>query len=119
MQHSTLGQRSVHHCPLHSPPILRVALADDDYIERPTEWAKRATQTHHLGMTVARVALYYEEIEVAVRAGIAARLRAKQHDFDRIVSYSSQRLARSLNDFMGNHGDTVAKPADQGSQACV
>jgi hypothetical protein len=106
VQHSTLGQRGVHHRSLHGAPVFCVALTDDDYIERHSERTKRATETHHLGMTVARVALYDEEIEIAVWAGITARLRANQHDLDRIVSDSRQRLARSLDDLLG----TMATP---------
>jgi len=109
----------VHHRPLDAAPVLCVALADDDYVERPSERTKRATETHHLGMTVARVALYDEEIEVAVRARVTARLRAEQHDLDRVVRDSRQRLTSSLDDILGNHGDTVAKPADQGFEATV
>ena len=68
-------------------------------------------------MTVARVPLYDEEIEIAVWACVTACPRAKQHDLDRIVSNRRQRLARSLDDLLGNNGDTVAKPADQGTEA--
>lgn len=39
MQHSTLGQRGMHHRPLHGSPVLGVALADDDHIERHPERA--------------------------------------------------------------------------------
>jgi hypothetical protein len=70
-------------------------------------------------MTVARVPLYDEEIEIAVWACITACPRAKQHDLDRIVRDSRQRLARSLDDLLGNHGDTVAKPADQDAEPLV
>ncbi len=73
MQHSTLGQRGVHHRSLDGSPVLCIALTDDDYIERHSERTKRATETHHLGMAVARVTLYDEEIEIAVRARITAR----------------------------------------------
>jgi preprotein translocase subunit SecD len=90
-----------------------------DYVERSSERTKRAAETHHLGMTVARVALYDEEIEVAVRACITAGPRVEQHDLDRIVSDSRQRLARSLDDLLGNHGDTVAKPAGSGRSTVV
>jgi len=34
MQHSTLGERGMHHRPLHAFPILDVALAYDNDIER-------------------------------------------------------------------------------------
>jgi hypothetical protein len=77
MQDSALGQRGMHHRSLHGPPVLCVALADDDYIERYSERTKRATETHHLGVTVVRVALYDEEIEIAVRASITARPRTE------------------------------------------
>jgi hypothetical protein len=116
MQHSTLGQRGVHHRSLHSPPFLCIALADDNNIERHAERTKCTTETHHLGVTVARVALYDEEIEIAVRARITTCPRAKQHDLDRIVGDSRQRLTGSLDDILSNHGDTVAKPSDQGAE---
>jgi len=103
----------VHQCPFYAPPVLGIALADDDDIKRHSEGTKRTTKTHHLGMTVARVALHDKEIEIAVRLRIAARPRAEEHDLDGIGSQSRKGAARNVNDLLSNHGNTVAKPADQ------
>ncbi len=112
MQHSTLGERGVHHRPLHASPILGVALAYNDDIERHPERAKSPTKTHHLGVPVVRIALHDQEVEVAVRAGVAAGTRAEEHDLDRIGGNSRQGLACGLYNLLRNHDDTVAKLPD-------
>jgi hypothetical protein len=109
MQHATLGQRGVHHRPLYASPILGVALADDEDIERHPERAERSTETYHLGVPVLRVALYDQEVEVAVGAGVTAGTRTEEHDLDRIGSDGRQGLACGLDDLLRNHDDTVAK----------
>ena len=109
MQNSTLGEGSMDHRSLHAFPILGVALADDDDIERHPERAERSTETHHLGVSVLEVALHDEEVEVTVRTCIAAGTRAEEHDLDRIGSDGRQRLGRRLDDILRNHRDTVAK----------
>jgi hypothetical protein len=109
MQHSTLGESSVNHRPLHVSPILGITLADDDDIERHPERAERSTQTHHLGVSIMEATLHDQEVEVAVRACIAASMRTEEHNLDRIGSDGRQRLACRLNDILRNHGDTVAK----------
>jgi len=73
MQHSTLGQRGMHHRSFHAFPVLSEALTHDDYVEWHSKWAKRSAQTHHLGVTIGRIALYDQEVEVAVESGVAAR----------------------------------------------
>jgi hypothetical protein len=110
MQHSTLGESGMNHRPFHVSPILDVALAYDDDIERHSQRAKCSTQAHHLGVSVLWIALNDQEVEVAVRAGVAAGTRAKEHDPDRISGDGRQRLACRINDILRNHDDTVAKP---------
>src|SRR5580700_6206878 len=100
MQHSTLGERSVHHRPLHAPPIIGVALAYDDDIERHPERPECSTETHHLSMPVLRVALNDQEVEVAVGARVTAGARAKEHNFDRIGGNGHQGLACGLYDLL-------------------
>jgi hypothetical protein len=109
MQHATLGQRGVHHRSLYASPILSVALAYDEDIERHPERAERSTETYHLGVPVLRVALYDQEVEVAVGASVTAGTRAEEHDLDRIGSDGRQGLACGLDDLLRNHDDTVAK----------
>jgi hypothetical protein len=111
MQYSTLGECSVHHRPLHAPPIIGVALAYDDDIERHSERPECSAETHHLGVPILGVALDDQEIEVAVRAGVPAGTRTKEHDLDRIGSDGHQGLACGLDDLLWNHDDTVAKPS--------
>jgi len=112
MQHSTLGERGVYHRPFHASPILGVALANDDNIERHPERTEGSTETHHLGVLVLRIALHDQEVEVAVRAGVTAGTRAEEHDLDRIGGDGRQGPARSLYDLLRNHDDTVAKLPD-------
>ena len=109
MQHSTLGESGVHHRPLHASPIIGVALAYDNDVERHPERAESSTETHHLGVAILGVALHDQKVEVAVRAGVTAGTRAEEHDLDRIGSDGRQRLACGLNDLLRNHDDTVAK----------
>lgn len=111
MQHSTLGERGVHHRPLHVPPIIGVALAYDDDIEGHPERPECSSETHHLGVPVLRIALDDQEVEVAVGAGITAGMRTKEHDLDRIGGDGRQGLAGGLYDLLWNHDNTVAKPS--------
>lgn len=67
------------------------------------------TETHHLGVSILRLALHDEEVEIAVRTSVTTRTRAKEHDLDRIGSDSGQGPACHLYDLLRNHDDTVAK----------
>jgi hypothetical protein len=72
MQHSTLGESGVNHRALYASPILGVALAYDENVERHPERAERSTETHHLGVPILGLALHDEEVEIAVRTSVTA-----------------------------------------------
>jgi hypothetical protein len=110
MEDSTLGQRGVHHRALHAPPVLGVALADDNNVERHSERTQRSVEPYHLGVPVGGVALYDKDVEITIRACVIPPTGAEKHDLDGIGSYGRQRPTRSLDDVLGDHGDTVAKP---------
>lgn len=99
----------MNHRPLYAAPILGVALAYNDDIERHPERAERSTKTHHLGVSILRFALDNHKVEIAIWAGVTARTRAEEHDLDRIGSDGRQGLACGLDDVLLNHAETVAK----------
>jgi hypothetical protein len=109
MKQSTLGESGVNHRPLHAAPILGVALAYNDDIERHPERTERSSETHHLGVPVLRLALDNHKVEIAIRTSVTARTRAEEHDLDRIGSDGCQSLACGLDDVLLNHAETVAR----------
>lgn len=61
----------------HTPPVLDVVLADHDQVDRYAEASKHAYEPHELRPPAGNLTLDHEQVEVALRAGLAARVRAE------------------------------------------
>jgi len=86
----------------HAAPAIRVLATDDDDIDRHSEVAQRAMEAHRLLGLVVNLGLDHKEIDIAVRAGRATRMRAEQNHL---------RIGRGL-------GQAASRLGDQGLVNC-
>lgn len=98
-------------------PLLGFALADDDDIGEKAEPSQGPSQPDRLLRGVLDRWLNHQEVEIAVRTGIAPRVRAEQ-DHARSCRRGPQQPAASLGDkSLIEHATTVARPKEEGHPA--
>src|ERR1044072_2792631 len=100
-----------------------IRLADDHDVDRHGEPSNLSTQPHHLGMTIGHLTLDHEEVEVAVRAGVATGMGAEEHDARGRSGCCREPGPGKLDHFAWDHVDpkgtgTVGNHRDPDATSC-
>jgi hypothetical protein len=113
----TLPESVMHHRPANLRPPLREILIHHDHIDRPADPADRIAQADRLGDTVLNVALYNQEVQIAVACEFATRRRSEQDHPGGRPGCLHDALSSQLDQFLRGH-DQDSLPADAAS-ACL
>ena len=96
---------------MHRAPVLGVALADHDDLQRQTQVAHLAHQTHRFDRFVLDFGLDHEDVDVAAWACAATCVRTEQNHLR--VRCRARETATCLKDlFLGYHAGNATGSAE-------
>jgi hypothetical protein len=96
-KHPALRKCSVESCSGGPTPLIHLRLAIGKYVDWPAQIVQCAAQAHHLRVPIWHGGLNDQEVEIAPRSRVLARVRAEQNEPDRRAGSLSQRTRGTLD----------------------
>ncbi len=105
----------MNHRPTHLAPPGRQILVHHDHVDRPADTADSVAEANSLSDTVLDIALYDQEVQIAVARELSARSRPKQDHACRRRGSLHEPLAGQLDQLLCSHEEKpISRRGEQG-----